>query len=49
VEQLFAARAQGIGNMRQVNSFLRSASSRIGRRFAQIVAIAAASLPTAGA
>jgi hypothetical protein len=41
--------AQGIGDMRQVNSFLRSASSRIGRRLAQIVAIAAASLPAAGA
>jgi hypothetical protein len=35
--------------MRQVNSFLRSASSRIGRRVAAIVAIAAASLPAAGA
>jgi hypothetical protein len=31
--------------MRQVNSFLRAASSRIGHRFA---AIAAASLPAAG-
>jgi hypothetical protein len=48
-ERLFSAGAQGIGDMRQVNSFLRSASSRIGRRFAQIVAIAAASLPAAGA
>jgi hypothetical protein len=48
-ERLFCAGAQGIGDMRQVNSFLRSASSRIGRRFAQIVAIAAASLPAAGA
>jgi hypothetical protein len=35
--------------MRQVRSFLRKASSRIGRRMAQIVAIAAASLPAAGA
>jgi hypothetical protein len=45
----FPLEPQGIGDMRQVNSFLRSASSRIGRRFAQIVAIAAASLPAAGA
>jgi hypothetical protein len=45
----FPLESQGIGDMRQVNSFLRSASSRIGRRFAQIVAIAAASLPAAGA
>ena len=35
--------------MRQVRSFLRNAPSRIGRRLAQIVAIAAASLPAAGA
>ena len=35
--------------MRQVRSLLSSASSRIGRRLAQIVAIAAASLPAAGA
>jgi len=41
--------AEGIGDMRQVNSFLRSASSRIGRRLKLIVAIAAASLPAAGA
>jgi hypothetical protein len=41
--------AEGIGDMRQVNSFLRSASSRIGRRLKLIVAIAAASLPSAGA
>jgi hypothetical protein len=46
---VFRSSPQGIGDMRQVNSFLRSASSRIGRRFAQIVAIAAASLPAAGA
>jgi hypothetical protein len=45
----FPPEPQGIGDMRQVNSFLRSASSRIGRRFAEIVAIAAASLPAAGA
>jgi len=35
--------------MRQVRSLLSSTSSRIARRFAQIVAIAAASLPAVGA
>jgi hypothetical protein len=35
--------------MRQLNSLLRSAPSRIGRRLAMIVAIAAASLSSAGA
>ncbi len=35
--------------MRQLASLLRSTPSRIGRRLALIVAIAAASLPTAGA
>jgi hypothetical protein len=35
--------------MRQVQTLLRGASSLIGRRLAQIVAIAAASLPAAGA
>jgi hypothetical protein len=35
--------------MRQVTSMLRSAPSRIGRRLALIAAIAAASLPAAGA
>ena len=35
--------------MRQVQSLLRNAPARIGRRLAQIVAIAAASLPHAGA
>jgi hypothetical protein len=35
--------------MRQVGSLLRSAPSRIRRRLALIVAIAAASLPAAGA
>jgi hypothetical protein len=35
--------------MRQLRSLLRAAPGRIGRRFAQIVAIAAASLPSAGA
>jgi hypothetical protein len=42
-------RAQGIGDMRHLRSMLRSAPSRIGRRLALIVAIAAASLPAAGA
>jgi hypothetical protein len=46
---VFSAGAEGIGDMRQLNSFFRSASFRIGRRFAEIVAIAAASLPAAGA
>jgi hypothetical protein len=41
--------AKGKCEMRQVTSFLRAAPSRIGRRLAQIVAIAAASLPAAGA
>jgi hypothetical protein len=35
--------------MRQVQTFLRTAPAKIGRRIAQIVAIAAASLPQAGA
>ena len=35
--------------MRQLRSLLRAAPSRIGRRLAEIVAIAAASLPAAGA
>jgi hypothetical protein len=35
--------------MRKVTSLLRSAPSLVGRRLALIVAIAAASLPTAGA
>jgi hypothetical protein len=35
--------------MRQLRSLLRTTPSRIGRRIAQIVAIAAASLPAAGA
>jgi hypothetical protein len=35
--------------MRQLRSLLRAAPSRIGRRLALIVAIAAASLPAAGA
>jgi hypothetical protein len=41
--------ARGINDMRQLRSLLRSAPARIGRRFAQIIAIAAASLPSAGA
>jgi hypothetical protein len=48
-EQCFSASAEGICDMQQLNSLLRSAPSRIGRRFAEIVAIAAASLPAAGA
>jgi hypothetical protein len=35
--------------MQQFRSLLRGAPARIGRRLAQIVAIAAASLPAAGA
>jgi hypothetical protein len=35
--------------MRQFSSLLRSTRFRIGRRLAQLVAIAAASLPVAGA
>jgi hypothetical protein len=35
--------------MAQVRALLRAAPSRIGRKLAQIVAIAAASLPVAGA
>jgi hypothetical protein len=35
--------------MRKVRSLLSSASSRIARRLSEIVAIAAASLPAAGA
>jgi hypothetical protein len=41
--------AEGIYRMAQVGSLLRSAPSRIRRRLALIVAIAAASLPSAGA
>jgi len=39
----------GIGEMRRLGSFLGSAPSRIKHRLALIVAIAAASLPAAGA
>jgi hypothetical protein len=35
--------------MKKVRSLLAAAPSRIGRRIAQFVAIAAASLPSAGA
>jgi hypothetical protein len=41
--------AQEDFNMRRLHSFLRTAPSRIGRRLAALVAIAAASLPAAGA
>ena len=44
-----SASAEGIGDMQQLNSLLRSAPSRVGRRLALIFAIAAASLPAAGA
>jgi hypothetical protein len=42
-------RLSEVFDMRQVRSLLRAAPSRIGRRLAQIVAIAAASLRDAGA
>jgi hypothetical protein len=48
-ERLFARAREGNGNMRRFGSMLRSMRSRIGRRLAEIVAIAAASLPAAGA
>jgi len=35
--------------MQRIASFMRSTPSRIGRRIAQFVAIAAASLPAVGA
>jgi hypothetical protein len=44
----FRAPAPGIRDMRQFSSLLRSTRTRIGRRLAEIVAIAAASLPAAG-
>jgi hypothetical protein len=40
---------EGIPAMRSVSSFLRQAPSRLKRRLVQIVEIAAASLPSAGA
>ena len=48
-ERWFRMARKELAIMRQVNSILRSASSRIGRRLKLIVAIAAASLPSAGA
>jgi hypothetical protein len=41
--------AEGIGQMLRVRSLLRAAPAQIGRRLAQLVAIAAASLPEVGA
>src|ERR1700692_3506779 len=43
-----SASAEGIGDMQQLNSLLRSAPSRVGRRLALIFAIWAASLPAGG-
>jgi hypothetical protein len=43
-----AAAARGFGEMRHLSSLLSSTRSRIGRRLAQIIAIAAASLPAVG-
>ena len=43
------AETAGIIDMRHFSSLLRSTRAEIGRRLAQIVAIAAASLPAAGA
>jgi hypothetical protein len=48
-ETIVSAGAEGSCDMRHLCSLLRSAPSRIGRRLALIVAIAAASLPSAGA
>jgi hypothetical protein len=47
--RLFQLARKETGDMRQLRSLLRSVPSRIGRRFAEIVAIAAESLPAAGA
>jgi hypothetical protein len=44
-----SAGARGSCDMRRIGSLLRAAPSRIGRRLSLIVAIAAASLPSAGA
>jgi len=46
---LFPPAQKGSCDMRRIGSLLRAAPSRIGRRLALIVAIAAASLPSAGA
>jgi hypothetical protein len=43
-----SAGAEGIFEMRQLRSLLRAAPSRFKRRLSQIVAIAAASLASAG-
>jgi hypothetical protein len=48
-ERMFRPARQEYCDMRQFGLLLRSARSRIGRRLAQFVAIAAASLPVAGA
>jgi hypothetical protein len=48
-ETIVSAGAEGNCDMRQLRSLLRAAPSRIRRRLALIVAIAAASLPAAGA
>jgi hypothetical protein len=48
-KRLFLVARKEIGDMRQIGSMLRAAPGRIGRRLAEIVAIAAASLPAAGA
>jgi hypothetical protein len=39
----------GMMDMRSIHALLRSTRSRIGHRLAEIVAIAAASLPAVGA
>jgi len=44
-----AAGAEGFSTMQRVRSLLRTTPSRIKNRIAQFVAIAAASLPDAGA
>jgi hypothetical protein len=44
-----SAGAEGSFTMAKVRSFLRSTPSRLGRRIAQFVTIAAASLPEVGA
>jgi hypothetical protein len=45
----FCPAPEGMGEMRRLGSLLSSAPTRIRRRLALIVAIAAASLPKAGA
>jgi hypothetical protein len=46
---IVSAGAEGLCDMRKFSSLLRSTPSRIRRRLALILAIAAASLPAAGA